>query len=1134
MIKNIYHLADIHITNNESRHEEYAQVFANLYKILEQDPEPKLIVIAGDLFHEKNSHQNKQNILAKQFINKLSTYAEIVIIDGNHDYVPVNDNSSSSIDSLLRYLQVVKPVHYLTENKIYKICGINFGLTTMTSTETTKPNKQNKVLGEIYIGLYHGTLYKSTTNLGWTNDNESNFKVKDFADYDITMLGDIHQFQFLNKSKTIGYPSSLIQQNFGESIDSHGLIKWNLSTKTGEFIPVANKWVYKVFKILDVKNYDIPDIENKNVRLKLIYSGCKREDIDNYKKQIQKKYSIVTIRQEEQYDLKQNISSNTKVNTKGLINVYDTYILEHKLKSDLDVRKKLIEFNELLGLDNLSTVKNLKLKMLEFSNLFAYGSNNKINFDSLQGINIIIGANGLGKSSIVDIILFTLFKKFSRGTGNDALNIRYDKGYAKLSVDLNGEIYQIIRTLNLNKEDVKIIKNNVDITASSKIETDSLIKKIFGNYEDMIMTSIILQVGQNFIDLAETERQNTLTKVLRLEMYDQILSLVKSEISNLSKNILVKYEKSITKINYVEKILELSQDVSEYNEYLVGVEEELKSLIVEELTIANGLNKNILNLNKNELLNEIVNLENQIVIKTNEISNYKVNSNCDLGLEKENIKTMTDISNEKIKSLLKKIKLIKKPSFSEDNIKKLNLQIEKFYESKSQIENVIKQIVSVCSIDKIDIQEIKKTIGTLNNHLAKIKNNIQERNKKIDILNIIKSSNKNLLEHKFNLNCESCTHNKSIHDSQGYLLKITNLELEIDSIVIEDETEIKVQLENLVKLVDKINELQLVKSSIELSENKVNAELLNKESLKEYELISANNLAYEQEISAEEKLVKELNLQYSNLINYEKILTQQTILKNKLAGKKCLLEEYLNYKEEIIRYNEILEEKIEITRRINEYKKKLFELNNLLTLTTKEQTEQQELTKEYETYTKKYDVLNKIKNLFVSGFKEYAFKNRTEILESRINNITRNLANYEIRIHIDNGIIKFYKLIKPQDVVVKTKTKLKNQLDMSDGNLYLNISECSGFERTAFNIGLRLALNSMNITNKNNFIIIDEHFSSADNNNINNIIYLFDTIKTQYEICIIISHLNEIKNINENKIEIERDANTGTSKILYL
>ena len=41
-----------------------------------------------------------------RFINKLSSYGEIIIIDGNHDYIPHNDNSSSSIIIIFEKLYI--------------------------------------------------------------------------------------------------------------------------------------------------------------------------------------------------------------------------------------------------------------------------------------------------------------------------------------------------------------------------------------------------------------------------------------------------------------------------------------------------------------------------------------------------------------------------------------------------------------------------------------------------------------------------------------------------------------------------------------------------------------------------------------------------------------------------------------------------------------------------------------------------------------------------------------------------------------------------------------------------------------------------------------------------------------------
>ena len=54
--------------------------------------------------------------------------------------------------------------------------------------------------------------------------------VDDFKEFDYTLLGDVHERQFLKDN--IAYCGSLIQQNFGEDIDNHGLIKWDLINKT--------------------------------------------------------------------------------------------------------------------------------------------------------------------------------------------------------------------------------------------------------------------------------------------------------------------------------------------------------------------------------------------------------------------------------------------------------------------------------------------------------------------------------------------------------------------------------------------------------------------------------------------------------------------------------------------------------------------------------------------------------------------------------------------------------------------------------------------------------------------------------------------------------------------------------------
>ena len=133
------------------------------------------------------------------------------------------------------------------------------------------------------------------------------------------------------------------------------------------------------------------------------------------------------------------------------------------------------------------------------------------------------------------------------------------------------------------------------------------------------------------------------------------------------------------------------------------------------------------------------------------------------------------------------------------------------------------------------------------------------------------------------------------------------------------------------------------------------------------------------------------------------------------------------------------------------------------------------------------------------------------ILETKINNIIRNLSGYEISIEVEKNSIKFNK-------------KEKN-------DRFINVRKLCGYERIVFNVGLRLALNDMNTMTKTDFILIDEGFSAADDQNIQKITYLIDIIKKQYKICILISHIDEIKNQDGRLIKINYNNNTTDSQI---
>jgi DNA repair exonuclease SbcCD ATPase subunit len=1129
-------MADIHITNNETRHQEYEQVFENLYRILKQDEENKLIVICGDLFHEKNNHQNKQNILAKEFINKLSSYGEIVIIDGNHDYIPHNDNSSSSICSLLHHLKVVNPVHYLTENKIYNIHNINFGVTTMNSSQVTPiPNKQPN---ELYIGLYHGSLYKSITDIGWVNDDETSFKASDFKSYDITMLGDIHKFSFINKEKTMAYASSLIQQNFGESITNHGLIKWNLETKKGEFIQVPNNWVYKVHTITDINDYTIPDIIDKKTRLKLIYKNQKREDIDKYKKEINKKYMIINLRQEEQYDEKSTIIKDGKLINKSMLEVYNEYLQEYKLKEDFEITIKISECIEKFNTETSHKIKNLKLKTLEFDNLFTYGSNNKINFESLEGLNIITGANGLGKSSIVDIILFTIFNTFSRGRGKDALNIRHINGKSKITLDLNGEIYEIIRKIHKNRAEVEIIKDGKTITSDTKIDTDDLIYKIFGNYQDMVMSSIILQVGQNFIDMAEKEKKTTLINILGLDIYENVYAECIREKRELSSSKITDLNKQITDVDNKKLIIDKEQEINEINEQLNLLDIEKTKILEEYYSIQKAVDKEILLIDKNLLKSKTIELNNKIseYEKNIIINKYNKFTVDNLNIQKEDIMENNETLNKEINNLYRQIVKIQKIDTNQKII--LNLVNDR-NEKKIELEKLEIDIMEIKMDYSINNTDYNKQIRDLENEISEYKKTFAKRENDFKILKLLEDKNKNLLKHTFNDNCSSCKSNKLIHYDIGYLEEIEKIKKEINSFNVKtDILHNEKTIGKLREIIENENKITLLNSQIELVNKKIDFEENNIKQHKLNEIIEIKNNELLKNIEDKENEIMINKKEYAEIISFIKIIYECENIKKIIDNNNNLLKKIEIYDNELLRINELNNEKEELNKKNEFSKKKLYgrqiELNNLII----EDKKQDKLKKELDIQFKKMNIIDKTTKLFKDGFKEYILKNKAIVLEKKINNTLLNLANYEIKIDTSDNNISFFKVVKnvKTNIPKKTKSKIKIIEDVEDIEeesdiKLLNVRELCGFERVSFNIALRVALNSMNIINKNNFLIIDESFTYADQNNIHNITYLFDIIKKEYELCLIISHLTEIKNLNERKIEITKDVKTTDSKI---
>jgi DNA repair exonuclease SbcCD ATPase subunit len=277
-IRHIIHLADTHIRTGDpdkARYHEYSAVFENLFASIASLPPSTLnqavIVIAGDIFHNKSRIESSGIKLFTQLLNGLSKIAPTYIIQGNHDYRQDQVDIPDLISAFLTdtSLHDKNNTFYLSKTGHYCAGDIGFGMVDIK--ETLLAGDTSGQVSELppfpdpsgfpdsvktKIALFHGTVINST--LQNYSESTSGYPLKWFNGYELLLLGDIHLRQIHNakpptsatatsysyrstrKRPVWAYPGSLTQQNYGELLFDHGYLHWDLEQKTVTPVNVQN------------------------------------------------------------------------------------------------------------------------------------------------------------------------------------------------------------------------------------------------------------------------------------------------------------------------------------------------------------------------------------------------------------------------------------------------------------------------------------------------------------------------------------------------------------------------------------------------------------------------------------------------------------------------------------------------------------------------------------------------------------------------------------------------------------------------------------------------------------------------------------------------------------------------------
>lgn len=586
VIKKIFHMSDLHIIKNkESCVDSYRIVFEHVNKLLQRQKEKGndfVVVITGDLLHYSNRIDSLTNIFLFHFLKNLLSNCPVFIISGNHD-INMNNPKIDILTSILLphskqnsnsyycdgvpypYLECKGPLanlYFLRHTGFYLYANLLFNVKSLIDIHDYPADEILSLdcLGDLNISKRRSKFFRTISLYhGLVVNDESSPDLKSLGIHtkkfttDFVMLGDCHRHRFL-QDKSIAYAGSLIAQNFKEGEYPHGIVKWNLFNKEKtKFIEIKNPYHFVTIHIKNGTMIDT-DIPPKPL-IRFILENSNLTQCNRILKKIKEDHDVCRVK----------IISNSILN-KIIDNINYTGDHTKQIKTFLIQKNVHTEqINEILALhenvkrntlvDNDQTIQNRswRIKKLTFCGIMNFKEHNVIDFEKYQRHTLLFieGRNNFGKSSIVDIILFSLFEKFERGHNKELINKKSNQMYCSILINVENTDYLIIRTGTKSDKgitfDVKFcsIKHNKErnLTESNKRETNQKIVEIVGNYDDFLTSYILLQDPPSYYDftkMTSLQKKEYLTYILELNVYDKYVNYVrgkKNELANRLKNL---------------------------------------------------------------------------------------------------------------------------------------------------------------------------------------------------------------------------------------------------------------------------------------------------------------------------------------------------------------------------------------------------------------------------------------------------------------------------------------------------------------------------------------------------------------------------------------------------------------------
>lgn len=605
--------------------------------------------IAGDLLQVAQSTPPVMNVV-KTFLSDISKKCPIRMILGNHDVIVRSDKTDISEYNnytLVSLLDLIPNV-FIYNNDLVKI-GSKTVYFHSWNPSNTVPNRSKDA---DYL-VCHGDVHSSLSPFAPEFIDTTGYK-KVFA-------GHIHIFKEIKNIVSLGVP---LMHSFSDNPDIGVCI---LDTEDDSIERVSTKGLFLEFKYTKTESEllegNITGTENPVVvRLDPKVQNTEKVDI-----------SKISISPEE---MLKEFSKNLTKDSLKILNTVVSKVFDNNLVPDLRVKFKTLKAQNFLSIRDID-----------------------FNFDNFNGLTVIKGDIGSGKSTLFNLLEFMLFGRLPGYAKNDFSSVFKGKFKGTLELEYKGINYVITRTLS----SLEYTKNSIPQESNRKTDLQKQLE------EDLVFLKFfnIIYIKQTstgiFSDMSDTSRVSFLSNLIGLNTIKNWTSLLDNEVENL-KDVLKEKEEQRTVLDTKKQVLEV---FNEQNKDIVLRDKEATESKIEEL----NNNINSLNLIKEQNNSKITDIKVELT-KLSTDFNLNLSKTEKLNSIVSNIKTLKEEIKEKElykEQLEQNVKDLDVPVLNEESPELDNHKIQ-------ELETLIKCTQSQINSKTVSLGLAKEKLDSLLNH----------------------------------------------------------------------------------------------------------------------------------------------------------------------------------------------------------------------------------------------------------------------------------------------------------------------------------------------------------------------------------------------------------------------------------